>query len=116
MVVLAGDDQDLRARAGVEGLAGGQRPEPGHGQALVLAAGHRARAAPALDAAAVQLVVHMLVHREAVVFYPAIWKAHRKSDGGRPAPTSPHPGEPPASRVTLQGTRMSKAASPLKRM
>lgn len=78
MVVLAGNDQDLRARAGVEGLAGGQRPEPGHGQALVLAAGHRARAAPALDAAAVQLVVHVLVHREAVVFYPAIWKAHRK--------------------------------------
>lgn len=39
VVVFAGDDQDLRAGTRVEGLAGGQCSEPGHGQAFVLAAG-----------------------------------------------------------------------------
>ena len=39
VVVFAGDDQDLRARTRVEGLAGGQCSEPGHRQAFVLAAG-----------------------------------------------------------------------------
>lgn len=74
MVIFAGDDQDLHARAGVEDLAGRQCLKPGHGQALVLAAGGRVHAAPAPDAAAVQLVIHVLVHRQAVVLYPAICK------------------------------------------
>lgn len=78
MVVFAGDDQDLHARAGVEDLTGRQRLQPGHGQAFMLTAGGRVPAAPALDAAVVQLVVHVLVHRQAVVFYPAVCKAHRK--------------------------------------
>lgn len=78
MVVFAGDDQDLHARAGVEDLAGWQRLQPGHRQAFVLAAGSRVHAAPALDAAAVRLVIHMLVHRQAVIFYPAVYKTHRK--------------------------------------
>lgn len=38
VVVLTGDDQDLRASAGVEDLAGRQRLQAGHGQALVLTA------------------------------------------------------------------------------
>lgn len=63
MVVSAGDDQDLCPCAGVEDLARQQRLEPRHGQALVLAAGDRVHAAPALDAAAVRLVIHVLVHR-----------------------------------------------------
>lgn len=62
MVIFAGDDQDLHASAGVEDLAGRQRLQPGHRQAFVLAAGGRVHTAPALDAAAVQLVIHMLVH------------------------------------------------------
>ena len=78
VVVFTGDDQDLRARARVEGLARGQCSEPGHGQALVLAAGSRVHTAPALDTAAVQLVIHVLVHRQAVIFYPAICKANSK--------------------------------------
>lgn len=78
MVIFAGDDQDLHARAGVEDLAGRQHLQPRHGQAFGLAAGGRVHAAPALAAAAVQLLVHVLVHRQAVVLYPAICKAYRE--------------------------------------
>lgn len=39
VVVLTGNDQDLHASAGVEDLASGQCLEPGHGQALMFAAG-----------------------------------------------------------------------------
>lgn len=62
MVVLAGDDQDLQASTGVKDLASWKCLQSGHGQALVLTAGGRVRAASALDTAAVQLVIHMLVH------------------------------------------------------
>lgn len=76
VVVSAGDDQHLRAHAGVDDLAGRQRLQPGHGQASVLAAGGRVRAGPA--PAAVRLVVHVLVHRQPVALYPAICRRHSR--------------------------------------
>lgn len=72
MVVLAGNDQDLHPSAAVEDLARGEGLEAGHGQALVLPTGCGMQAPPAPDAAAVSLLVHILVHRQVVVFNPAI--------------------------------------------
>jgi hypothetical protein len=77
---LTGNDQDLRSSAGVEDLASGQRLEPGHGQAFVLTTGGRVHTASAPHAAAVQLVIQMLVYRQAVIFYPAVCRTHRKLD------------------------------------
>lgn len=75
MVVLAGNDKDLHPCAAVEDLTRGEGLEPGHGQTLVLPAGCGMQAPPAPDAAAVSLLVHILVHRQVVVFNPAIcWK------------------------------------------
>lgn len=116
MVVFAGEDQDLHACAGVEDLAGRQRLEPGHGQAFVLAAGGWVHTAPALDAAAVQLVIHVLVHRQAVVLYPAICKTHSKWDTGHtdadPLPTLESSRPPQAN---LQGRRLLTEATAVKR-
>lgn len=79
MVVLAGNDKDLHPSAAVEDLARGEGLEAGHGQTLVLPAGCGMQAPPAPDAAAVRLLIHILVHRQVVIFNPAIClKTHKK--------------------------------------
>lgn len=77
VIIFAGNDKDLHARAGVEDLSRGKWLEPGHGQTFVFCTGCWMYAASAFYATVVSLIIHIFIHRQIIIFNPAICKKQK---------------------------------------